>query len=270
MNDIVNDRSFPHLGSAEARLAALLARPKPIAIACVVILSALGWGACALFPSDPQTGWLGAICRPALGSTLNASDFALVLAMWAAMTLAMMLPTAGPMILTYAEIADTAAAKSEPVVTPIALTAGYLAVWLGFAAAAACLHKLLPSLTGAASFPAPLAGGIFLLAGFYQFTALKHACLSRCQRPFPFFFANWTTSAPGVVALGLRQGLYCLGCCWAMMLFMFAAGAMNVLWMAGLGILMTIEKMSAGRNFSRALGVAFLAVAALLLVLELG
>ena len=89
---------------------------------------------------------------------------------------------------------------------------------------------------------------------------LKHACLTLCQRPFPFFFANWTTEPRGVFQLGLRQGLYCLGCCWAMMLVMFAAGAMNVVWMAALGVIMTIEKMTLTTRFSPAVGVVLVAI----------
>ena len=76
-------------------------------------------------------------------------------------------------------------------------------------------------------------GAIFIAAGVYQFSALKHACLTQCQHPFPFFFTNWATTPRGVFRLGVKQGLYCLGCCWAMMLVMFAVGVMNVIWMAG-------------------------------------
>jgi predicted metal-binding membrane protein len=89
-----------------------------------------------------------------------------------------------------------------------------------------------------------------------------------CQRPFPFFFANWTTATRGVFVLGLRQGLYCFGCCWALMLVMFAAGSMNVLWMAALGALMTIEKLTTTVRFSRALGVAFIAIGIALVAME--
>ena len=97
-----------------------------------------------------------------------------------------------------------------------------------------------------------LVGGmIFVGSGLYQFSALKQACLTKCQRPFPFFFANWTTEASGVLRLGLRQGLTCLGCCWAIMLLMFAVGAMNVVWMAALGVLMTIEKMTTTANSAK-------------------
>ena len=106
-----------------------------------------------------------------------------------------------------------------------------------------------------------LAGGtIFLGAGLYQFSALKQACLTLCQRPFPFFFSNWTTERGGVLRLGLRQGMLCLGCCWAMMVLMFALGAMNVMWMAALGVLMTIEKLSTTARFSEAVGFGFVAV----------
>ena len=101
-------------------------------------------------------------------------------------------------------------------------------------------------------------GAIFIAAGAYQFSALKHACLSQCQRPFPFLFANWATTPRGVFRLGIKQGLYCVGCCWAMMLVMFAVGVMNVIWMVALGIVMTIEKIGSGRRFSHAVGVGLI------------
>jgi predicted metal-binding membrane protein len=171
----------------------------------------------------------------------------------------MMLPTAGPMILTYAEIADTAAHKREPVVSPLVLTAGYVAVWFGFAILAAMLQWMLARMglleTGSAS--RTVSGTLFIAAGLYQFSALKQSCLTQCQRPFPFFFSNWTEKPAGVFRLGLRQGLYCLGCCWAMMLVMFSVGTMNLVWMAVLGVLMTIEKLSATPRFSKTVGVAF-------------
>jgi predicted metal-binding membrane protein len=167
------------------------------------------------------------------------------------------------MILTYAEIADTAARKGEHVVSPFVIAAGYTAVWLCFAAAATLAQFVLtraalidPSM---ASVSGLFSGAIFIAAGVYQFSALKHACLTQCQHPFPFFFANWATTPRGVFCLGLRQGLYCLGCCWAMMLVMFAVGVMNVIWMAALGMVMTIEKIGNGRRFSHAVGVVLIA-----------
>ncbi|CAN0180511.1 unnamed protein product [Phaeothamnion confervicola] len=258
VTDFVHQSALTHLNPAETRLTTALSRPRWIALACLAALAGLGWVTLALLSTD--SGWLESLCSAAGAGPW--SGLAVVAPMWVAMILAMMLPTAGPMILTYAEIADTAARQREPVVSPLVLTAGYVAVWLGFAFAAAVLQMLLTSAAWieAGKASALLAGFVFLTAGLYQFSALKQSCLTQCQRPFPFFFANWTTEPRGVFRLGLRQGLYCLGCCWAMMGVMFAAGAMNVVWMAGLGMVMTIEKMATTQRFSRAVGVVFLAI----------
>src|SRR6185436_3764395 len=139
---------------------------------------------------------------------------------------------------------------------------GYVVIWLGFAVEASGLQLALTqiSLLDAGRASPWFAGAILIGAGLYQFSKLKHACLTQCQRPFPFFFANWTEKPRGVFRLGMRQGLSCLGCCWAMMLVMFAAGAMNVVWMAALGVLMTIEKLMTTPRFSQAVGIAFVAI----------
>jgi predicted metal-binding membrane protein len=258
VTDIPHELALRHLSPAETRLAASVVRPRRIAVACVIALTALGWAVLGLMAADADI-WI-ALCQP-LGAG-GGLELALVFAMWVAMILAMMLPTAAPMVLTYAEIADTAAGKGEPAASPLLLTAGYVAVWLGFAFVATALQFALTqfALLDAGRASPWLAGAIFLGAGLYQFSKLKHACLTQCQRPFPFFFANWTAEPRGVFLLGLRQGLSCLGCCWAMMLVMFAAGAMNVIWMAALGVLMTLEKMATTARLSHAVGVAFVAI----------
>lgn len=276
-----------------------LARPRALVIACVGALSLAAWlytglmvasavgagEAAALGPGmgvfsrfvDPGSAaaaWISAICATPLGESASAaspgSAFALVLAMWGAMTLAMMLPTAGPMLATYAELAESAARRNEVTPSPLILAAGYGAVWLGFALAAALVSAGLRAggLVSAHAAPAGpwLAGLIFLNAGLYQFSALKHACLRACQRPAPFFFANWTTRAARLFRLGLRQGLLCLGCCWAAMLIMVAVGTMNVIWMAGLGMVMAIEKVLSTGRFSRVVGAVFLVIGAGLMV----
>ena len=280
---------------AAARVAG---RPRLIAVLCVAVLAGLGWlylglmmagmlqagPAAALGPGMGVLDLLGlggrdgfgqalveALCRPAFGrGAWDAGQLGLVLAMWSAMTLAMMLPTAGPMILTYAELAATATRKGEPVVSPVVLTAGYATVWLGFALAASLVQWGLARaslIDPAMAAVSPLfSGAVFIGAGLYQFSALKQACVTQCQRPFPFFFARWTDRTAGVYSLGLRQGLYCLGCCWAMMLAMFAVGVMNVVWMALLGVIMTIEKLGATTRFSRAIGMIFIAIGAAFIV----
>jgi predicted metal-binding membrane protein len=260
MTDTPHD-PLAHLPPAESRLSGAVAHPKRLAVVCVIALTALGWTYLALLTAgtyDPLSAF-DALCRAMADTSPGLTGVALVALMWGAMTLAMMLPTAAPMIFTYAEIADTAAAKGERIVSPFVLTAGYTAIWFGFAAVATVAQIALTQLTlldtGMRSASGLFSGAIFFVAGVYQFSALKNACLTQCQRPTPFFVANWETTPRGVFRLGLRQGLLCLGCCWAMMAVMLAVGVMNVIWMAGLGIVMTIEKMTTGRKFTYAVGV---------------
>ena len=272
-----SDFTPAYLSPAAARLGGIFARPRAIAIVCIVALTGLGWSYLGLLvggniaDGGDFLSLFGALCRPANGAAFlmpsrswAVTDLALTFIMWSAMTLAMMLPSAGPLILTYAEIADTAARKREQIVSPFLLAGGYATIWLGFALVACLLQSALTRAAliedGMSPASGLLAGVLFVGAGLYQFSAFKQACLRLCQRPFPFLFVNWTTKAAGVFRLGLRQGLHCLGCCWAMMLLMFALGVMNVVWMAALAILMTGEKLFATPRLSRLLGAAFITV----------
>jgi len=177
--------------------------------------------------------------------------------MWFAMSAAMMLPTAAPMIRTYAEIADTAAARGEPVVHPAVLMAGYLSVWALAAVGFTLVQMGIAQLSGtSATSPTKgvIAGLILLGAGLYQFTDLKQACLTKCRNPFTTLFARWKISIGGVFRLGMEQGVWCLGCCWALMLMMLAVGSMNVVWMAALTLFTFLEKTGAGRVTTKAGG----------------
>jgi predicted metal-binding membrane protein len=254
------------------RPARALARPKLIALACIAVLVTAGWIYLGLMLAGMSgVGLLDVLCRPTFGASgFGAAQAGLVFAMWCAMALAMMLPTAAPMILTYAEFAETAARKGEPAASPLVLAAGYVAVWLGAALLLTVVQLFLMRVSlldpAMASANPLFSGAVFIAAGLYQFSALKHACVTQCQHPFRFFFANWTAQPRGVFRLGLRQGLYCVGCCWAMMLLMFAVGVMNVIWMAALGAAMTIEKIGTTTRFSRALGIVFILAGAALIM----
>jgi predicted metal-binding membrane protein len=256
---------FSHLAPAEAGLGRISGRPKVIAAGCVIIIAGLGWFYLALLIAAPAGSWLAvmqAFCRSLPEGAWSVSAAAVTASMWGAMTLAMMLPSAAPMILTYAEIAETAARKGERIVSPLVIAAGYASVWLVFSLVATAMQIVLTraAMTGITSASGILDGAVFIGAGVYQFSALKHACLTRCQNPFSFFFTSWATMPGGVFRLGVKQGLYCLGCCWAMMLVMFAVGVMNVAWMAGLAAVMTIEKLQSGRHFTHGVGVALIAI----------
>ncbi|HWP88961.1 MAG TPA: DUF2182 domain-containing protein, partial [Burkholderiales bacterium] len=192
---------FTHLTPAEAGLGQIFARPKAIAAGCVIIIAGLGWFYLALLLAAPASSWFAtvqALCRTLPEGAWSFSAAAVTASMWSAMTLAMMLPSASPMILTYAEIAETAARKSERIVSPLVIAAGYASVWLVFSLLATVIQIVLTRAallnTGITSASGILAGAIFIGAGVYQFSALKHACLTHCQNPFPFFFTNWATT----------------------------------------------------------------------------
>jgi predicted metal-binding membrane protein len=272
MNKSVGQHALTSLSPAESRLIRGLLRPRRVAIACLVLLTGAGWTYLGLALAGHKLSgthlgtlaWLSeALCHPSFGSAPVSAiaEMPITLVMWVAMTLAMMLPTAAPMILTYAEIADTAAKMHKSAASTLFLTAGYLVVWIGFALAVTAVQIVLTQaalLDTSMRAVGPLFSGVvFLAAGAYQFSQLKHACVTRCQRPFPFFLANWSTRAADVFRLGLRQGLYCLGCCWAIMLVMFAVGVMNVVWMALLGLIMAGEKIGTTTRLTRLTGVAF-------------
>ena len=217
---------------------------------------------------------LRAICTPSQDiyatGVWSLSDLGLVFAMWFAMTLAMMVPTAAPMISTYADIALTARDKGIAVVPTAVLIAGYLTAWLGYCLAATTGQWLMtssalitPQLTLDSSY---IAAAILTIAGVYQLTPTKHACLTKCRTPLPFFMANWTDRTSGVFRLGFRQGIFCVACCWALMLVMFAVGLMNVIWMAALAVVMALEKTLAHpAKFIRGTGFALIAFAAVLI-----
>ncbi|RWA76914.1 MAG: DUF2182 domain-containing protein [Mesorhizobium sp.] len=205
-----------------------------------------------------------------LAGSAAAQALAFVL-MWFLMAVAAMLPSAAPMIRTYCEIADTARTKGEPVVHPLVLVAGYLATWLAASVAFAALTLAVHGFAaGRVLDPAVgLAGAAALtIAGLFQFSGLKQACLKKCRNPFSILFANWSVIPARIFGLGAEQGIWCLGCCWALMLVMFAVGVMNIFWMALIGLFTLIEKQTTGRVASQVAGAILLVWAAALLLVS--
>jgi predicted metal-binding membrane protein len=189
--------------------------------------------------------------------------------MWSVMMTAMMLPSALPVLLLVSAIRRSAMATARgPSATLFA--AGFLLVWLAWSWLAAGLQWMLqarlvlsPHLTVARL---PLAVAFLVLAGLYQFTPLKYACLARCQSPIGFLLTRWRDGPWAGMQMGTRFGAYCVGCCWALMGLLFVVGVMNVLWIAVLAIFVLLEKMVRGPWFGRATGVALIAWALYLLV----
>ena len=171
-----------------------------------------------------------------------------VFAMWAVMMVAMMLPSAAPVTLLVAAVArKRAAAGGRPGMPTALFVSGYLAVWVGFAAAATLLQwrldaaGLMSETMALASMVA--AGAMLIAAGIYQWTPLKQACLRHCRSPFEFLMFHWRDSAAGALASGVRHGLFCFGCCWMLMALLFVGGIMNIAWIAGIALLVLIEKV---------------------------
>jgi len=181
-----------------------------------------------------------------------------VFAMWAVMMAAMMLPSALPMVLTFAGLN-----RGGP--GPVAgFALAYLAVWAGFGLAATALQWVLQaaglvSAMGAATTPWA-AAGLLAAAGAVQFTSLKQACLAKCRTPVGFLVTEWREGAAGAVRMGVRHGVFCVGCCWAIMLLPFVAGTMNMVWMVVLTLLVAAEKIVPfGPAVSRAIGAGLIA-----------
>ena len=170
-----------------------------------------------------------------------------ILVMWAVMMLAMMLPSAAPVTLLVASVARKRAAAGGAVRPTTALFVfGYLAVWLAFAAAATTLQWALDEaglLSETMAFGnIVLAGSVLVAAGVYQRTPLKEACLRHCRSPLDFILFHWRDDALGAVASRIGHGFFCLGCCWMLMALLFVGGIMNVAWIAGIALLVLIEK----------------------------
>ena len=181
-------------------------------------------------------GW-AAMLRDLCLTPVGAAGLPGAVAMWAIMSAAMMLPTALPAFATHDEIADAHGTGGGA-----ALVAGYSAVWLGFSLLAA-LAQIAVADRGLDVSPG-FAAALLVLAAAYQASPLKEACLSRCRRPLVFFMSHW---ADGPWRMGLRLGVVCLGCCWALMALGLIGGTMSLGFMALATALMTLEKLSRGR-----------------------
>jgi predicted metal-binding membrane protein len=181
----------------------------------------------------------------------NAAYWLTMLSMWWVMMVAMMTPSAAPMILLYARVARHAPGRSAPdhaLGPTAAFAAGYLVCWLGFSIVAVALQFALESLRlvdgmTMGSVNGWLTGTLFLAAALYQLSPLNAACLTHCRAPAAFLARHRRPGARGAFRLGLIHGAYCVGCCWVLMLLLFAAGIMNLVWIAGLAILVLIEKV---------------------------
>ena len=215
---------------------------------------------------------MGAAVAPGFRAWAPA-DFAFIFAMWAVMMVGMMTPSVAPMVLLYAGVGRKARAGGRPIASTAWFFTGYLLVWVAFSAAATGTQWLLTSLTLLSPMMATnstvLGGLVLIAAGLYQWTPMKGVCLQQCQAPVAFLASHggFRSDPPGALRFGIRHGAYCLGCCWALMALLFVGGVMNVLWIAGIAILVLLEKrVPTGQLIPRISGALMAAIGAWLLV----
>ena len=182
--------------------------------------------------------------------------------MWFVMMIGMMLPSASPLLLLYMGVARHAAGSGHRFASAAWFLAGYLCAWAMFSAAATAAHWALesaammtPSMSTASR---PLGAAVLIAAGIYQWLPVKDACLTRCRAPLSYIQQHGGFQPEGgrTLMLGLVHGLYCVGCCWALMLLLFVFGVMNLLWVAALMMYVLAEKLLPGAKWlARAAGV---------------
>jgi predicted metal-binding membrane protein len=191
----------------------------------------------------------------------TSADVGLRFLMWTVMMIGMMVPTAIPMTLIYAAAARKAKAQGDPLAPTFVFVAGYVLVWTAFSVAATAGQWALERaalLSPAMKSNSAVLGGLMLLAaGVYQLTPLKTVCLDKCRSPAEMFSLYWRGSP---IRLGMRYGLFCLGCCWVLMALLFVGGVMNLVWVATIAVFVLLEKTAPfGRMLGRLTGVGLVA-----------
>ncbi len=249
-------------GSSAAR------RDRAILLGALAVVVALAWSH-LLRMGSAATAAAGchAVAMPS-DRSWSGGDLLTGAAMWGVMMIAMMVPVVTPWLVALVEAARR---RDAPAFQEAgAFLVGYGSVWLSYSVAAATgqlllQHHALLSRDWATTSPA-LAAAALASAGVYQWTPLRDACMTHCRSPFGFFLTSWREGRWGALAMGARHGLYCLGCCWALMALSFVFGVMNLAWMAGLTAFLLLEKATAaGRWMTRTAGALLVGYALLLL-----
>jgi predicted metal-binding membrane protein len=192
----------------------------------------------------------------------GTSELIMLFVMWTVMMIAMMLPSAAPIILLV--VGTYRRRGAHPRVLTFTFASGYLTAWTAFSAVAATaqlvLHRAAFLSAGMASTSTMTVGAILLVAGVYQWLPIKRACLTHCRSPLDHLTREWREGLSGAFIMGVRHGFYCVGCCWALMILLFAAGVMNLLWVAVIAVFVLVEKLAPeGARLGRFAGAALIA-----------
>lgn len=202
----------------------------------------------------------------------GAVTLALTFVMWTVMMIGMMLPSAAPTILLYGALVRKNGERGNVLPAVWIFTSGYLVVWTGFSLAAALLQTALEH----AAFLTPmmasasrgLSAALLFAAGIYQWLPLKDVCLRKCRNPIEFFATRWRTGMLGSFGMGIEHGIYCVGCCWMLMLLLFVAGVMNLVWVALIAGFVLAEKLLPAEKFTTRLASVALVLSGLVLLIK--
>lgn len=232
------------------RLERVLLRDRSITLAGLIGICLLGWayllhaafqmGTRAMEPMSME------MAMPQM-QAWTFLDLLLLFVMWAVMMVAMMVPSASPMVLLFARINRQRREQERPFVPTAIFLSGYLLVWTGYSFlitlvqwglhSAALLSPMMVS-------QSQIFGGVLLLAaGIFQWTPLKQMCLKHCRSPLSFLMTDWREGVKGALWMGLKHGNYCVGCCWVLMALLFVAGVMNLLWVGAITLFVLAEKI---------------------------
>ncbi|MDH4184008.1 MAG: DUF2182 domain-containing protein [Nitrospinota bacterium] len=239
----------------------LMRRERMVTIIGIAMIAIMAWGYLAWMAFGMRADAASMVMPGA--ASWSAPYALMIFIMWAVMMVAMMTPSAAPMILTFARV-NADRSKGASVLGPTGLfTLAYILVWTGFSAAATfaqwglvAMAQLSPMM---ATTDMRIGGVILIVAGLFQWTPLKHRCLEKCRTPIGFLMTEWRDGPAGAFVMGLRHGIFCLGCCWALMLVLFVVGVMNLVWIALLSVFVLLEKVTdAGRLIARIGGLALI------------
>jgi predicted metal-binding membrane protein len=251
---------------AEADLSAvekLVRQDRLVVMLALVIITLLTWQYLVQMSRSMHEAADVAAMHAAMGMGADAAwslaHVGMLLVMWSVMMVGMMLPSAAPVILLVVGTYRRRGGATGHL-TVASFVSGYLAAWVGFSILATILQVGLQEsalLSGSMSANYGwLSGTLFLAAGIYQWLPWKASCLSHCQSPLQFLSAHWREGIAGGFQMGMHHGGYCVGCCWALMLLLFAAGVMNFLWIAAISAYVLLEKILPARTtLSRSAGI---------------
>jgi len=256
--------------ASRSSVEAIFRRDRWVTISGIILLTVLSWaylfGLAAGMDDMAMEGDLMSSVSGLMGpqlSTWSVRDFFFMFLMWSVMMVAMMLPSASPLILLHVRVNRQQEDGGDGFHGTVAFAIGYLLVWTSFSAVATLLQwglEKLAVLSPMMASTSPLLGaGLLLAAGIYQLTPFKNVCLRHCRSPVHSLMQHWRRGTSGAFIMGFHHGAYCIGCCWLLMALLFVFGVMNLVWIAVLSVFVLLEKVvPQGELVARVAGVGFI------------